>query len=736
MSVHLRRSLLAAAAAGGAVLLTWALWSPRHFVALGGVLLLYVLAVSLGRTAVVPVAAAVGAVGAYAVALWPGQGGPAPQAGAALVALAAAVLAVIGSAALWRARAHAGSTAVLALERRYRRLVDHNLAGVLCLSPNGEVTEANDAAAQILGCRSRADLLARNVAAFFPEKREWLDLHARVARDHHLANLELCFRRPNGALVWAQCNFSLAPTGFGVPAGTIEATLVDLTARKQAEDVLRARERRFRALIENSADAIALVNAKGDLVFASDSTQRVLGYTPKQFTELRLAELIHPEDLDGASLLWRQALDHPGTNVEVQYRARHADGGWRWIEATFCDLSHTPGVRALVVNYRDVSERKALEQQLRQSQKMEAMGRLAGGIAHDFNNLLTVITGYSDIALLRLGQPESLRKPLEEIKRAGERAAGLTRQLLAFSRQQALAPQVVNLNHLVEAMEQMLRPLIGEAINISLRLGTAHAMVRADPAQIEQMLLNLAVNARDAMPNGGALILTTGQVEIPHGGVDAGRPAPGRYVLLCVEDTGTGMPAEVQSRIFEPFFTTKERGKGTGLGLAMVYGIMRQSGGFVEVKSEPGKGSQFFLYFPWMEGSEAGGDAALEAAQAPASATILVAEDEDGVRSLVRDTLAAHGFQVLEARDGQEALKICAEHPGRIDLLLTDVVMPNLDGRRLAERLHAVRPETKILFMSGFADPQLGDNNKLGPFLQKPFAPDAVPTRVRELLES
>lgn len=735
MPVHLRRALLAAAAAAGAVLLTWAFWSPRHFVAVGGILLLYVLAVSLGRTAVVPLAAAVGAVAAYAVALWPGRGGPAPQAGAALIVLAAAVLAVIGSAGLWRTRAHAGAMAVLALERRYRRLVDHNLAGVLCLSPKGQVTEANDAAAEILGCGSRADLLGRNVAAFFPEESEWLGLHARVASEHHLSNLELCFRRPNGALIWAQCNFSLAPTGFGVPTGTIEATLVDLTERKQAEDVLRARERRFRALIENSEDAIALITPKGDLVFASDSTERVLGYSAKQFTTFRLTELIHPEDFDGASLLWRQALDHPGTNVEAQYRARHADGGWRWIEATFCDLSETPGVRALVVNYRDVSERKALEQQLLQSQKMEAMGRLAGGIAHDFNNLLTVITGYSDIALLRLNQPDNLRKPLEEIKRAGERAAGLTRQLLAFSRQQALAPQVVNLNHLVENMEQMLRPLIGEAISVSLRLGTAHPMVRADPAQIEQMLLNLAVNARDAMPNGGALTLTTGQVEIPPGGVGAGQPAPGRYVLLCVEDTGMGMPAEVQSRIFEPFFTTKERGKGTGLGLAMVYGIMRQSGGSVEVKSEPGKGSQFFLYFPLVESKEARA-AAVEPAPVATSATILVAEDEDGVRSLVRDTLAAHGFQVLESRDGQEALKICAEHPGRIDLLLTDVVMPNLDGRRLAERLHAMRPETKILFMSGFADPQLGDNNKLGPFLQKPFAPDAVPTRVRELLES
>ncbi|MGH9534789.1 MAG: PAS domain S-box protein [Terriglobales bacterium] len=735
MTAPFRRALAAAAAAGGALALTWACWRPGNFVTVAGILLLYVLLLSLGRTAVTPLAASVAAVAAYAAALWPGRGGPPPQAASALGFLAAALLAVIGSAALWRGRAHAGGQTVLALERRYRRLVDRNLAGVLCLSPRAEVTDANDAAAAILGCGARAGLLARNVGEFFPDAAEWNELRARVGSEHHVPNHEVQLRRPDGALIWALCNFTLAPRDPGVPDGTIEATLVDITERKHTEEILRARERRFRALIENSSDAIALITPKGELIYASGSTERVLGYTPEQMTRRRLPELVHPEDMDGATLLWRQALDHSGTNVQGQYRCRHADGGWRWIESTICDLSDAPGVRALVVNYRDVSERKALEQQLRQSQKMEAMGRLAGGIAHDFNNLLTVITGYSDIALLRLQQPEGLRKPLEEIKRAGERAAGLTRQLLAFSREQALAPQVVDLNRLVETMEQMLRPLIGEPIAVRLRLASHRAFVRADPAQIEQMLLNLAVNARDAMAEGGELTLTTGQVEIPVPTPPHAGPAPGRYVLLCVQDTGTGIPPEIQSRIFEPFFTTKERGKGTGLGLAMVYGIMRQSGGYVEVKSEPGQGSQFFLYFPVVEEKEAPEPQVAPRADAPA-ATILIAEDEDGVRSLVRDTLAAHGFHVLESRDGREALQICAEHPGRIDLLLTDVVMPNLDGRRLAERLHAMRPETKILFMSGYADPQLGDNRKLGQFLQKPFAPDAVPARVREMLGS
>lgn len=732
MSPLLRRSLIAAAACLGAVGLTWWLSRPGDFVTVGGILLLYVIALSLGRRLTALVAGAAGAVAAYAMELWPGRGGPAPQSGAALGFFAAALAAVVGSAVLWRARARAADEVVLGLERRYRRLVDRNLAGVLGLTLRGEVSEANDTAAETLGCNGRSGLLGRNLEEFFAQPEGWAALRARTLRERQVPNLEIEFRRLDGARIWALCQFSLAP-GRGGSAATIEGTVLDISERKQTEDILRVRERRFRALIENSADAIALLTLKGEVIYASDSTERVLGYTPEQLQQVRLAELIHPEDLEAAGLLWRQAIAHPGANVQAQYRCRGADGQWRWIEGTFCDLTSTPGIRAVVVNYRDVSERKGLEQQLRQSQKLEAMGRLAGGIAHDFNNLLTVITGYSDIALLRLGPPaESLRKPLEEIKRAGERAAGLTRQLLAFSREQALAPQVLELNRLVEGMEQMLRPLIGEAIRIRPRLGGRRLLVRADAAQIEQMLLNLAVNARDAMPEGGDLTLTTGQVEIlPGTGPD--RPAPGRYVLLCVADTGCGMTPEVQARIFEPFFTTKERGKGTGLGLAMVYGIMRQSGGHVEVKSAPGQGSQFYLYFPVVAEKEAPSTSLPAAAAAP-QATILLAEDEDGVRALVRDTLTAAGFQVLVSRDGREALQICAEHPGRIDLLLTDVVMPNLDGRRLAERLHALRPETKILFMSGFADPQLGDNRALGPLLQKPFSPDAVPRRVRELL--
>ncbi|MGH9489643.1 MAG: PAS domain S-box protein [Terriglobales bacterium] len=734
MSPFARRVLVAAAAFLAGVGLTWWLWRPGHFVTVGGVLFLYVLALSLGRQLTAPLAGAVGVVAAYAYALWPGRGGPAPQSGAALGFLAAALAGLVAATALWRARARAADAVVLGLERRWRRLVDRNLAGVLGLTLEGEVIEANDAAAELLGRGRRAGLLGCNLATFCPDAEGWPALRGRVQREHHVPNLELEFRRGDGTPIWALCQFSWAP-GLGGAAATIEGTVMDISERKQTEDILRARERRFRTLIENSTDAIALLSAAGEVIYASDSTERVLGHSPEHMRQCRLRELIHPEDFEAAALLWRQARDHPGTSVQAQYRCRGGDGGWRWIEGTFCDLTGTSGIRAIVVNYRDVSERKGLEQQLRQSQKLEAMGRLAGGIAHDFNNLLTVITGYSDIALLRLGQPDSLRKPLEEIKRAGERAAGLTRQLLAFSREQAVAPQVLDLNRLVEGMEQMLRPLIGEPIRIRLRLAGGRVLVRADAAQIEQMLLNLAVNARDAMPSGGDLTLTTGQAELPPG-LGPGRPAPGRYALLCVADTGCGMAPEVQARIFEPFFTTKERGKGTGLGLAMVYGIMRQSGGYVEVKSEPGQGSQFYLYFPVVAEHEAPVREAPAGGAAATQATILVAEDEDGVRALVRDTLTAHGFRVLESRDGREALQICSDHPGRIDLLLTDVVMPNMDGRRLAERLHALRPETKILFMSGYADPQLGDNRSLGPLLQKPFAPDAVPARVRELLGS
>ena len=719
------------AAALAVLIVRWGL--GRDFIASGVVLLIYVLLLSLGRRMAVALTGALAAAAAYSYLLWPFRGhGPLPiPVGVALIWFVVAMLAAAAAAEVWRDRERDADAALLGMERRYRRLFERNLAAVYTATKDGELLDCNDACARMFGFSGRAQMLSRRVEQFYVNPAERPAFLAQMEDRKQVNGREASYRRADGTTLWVLENASWVPPDRQV----IEGTMVDITERKQAEELLRAREHRFRALIENSAEAIALADPQGSFVFASENTVRVLGYSPAEFVRRQFQDLVHPEDRPATLALWTKVAEHPGESLEVQFRCLHHNGSWRWVGGTFKNLLAEPGVRAMVINYGDISERKALEDQLRQSQKMEAMGRLAGGIAHDFNNLLTVINGYSDIALLRVGENEELRKQLAEIKRAGERAAGLTRQLLAFSRQQALAPQVIDFNELVGSMEAMLRPLIGEQIEVTTRLAAQHARVRADPGQVEQIVLNLAVNARDAMPQGGVLSLITSLVEVPEGSA-SGVPPPGRYVMLCVRDTGTGIKPELMARIFEPFFTTKERGKGTGLGLAMVYGIVRQSGGHLEVRSEVGRGTSFFVYLPEVretgperqEGSEshlpAGG---LE--------TILLAEDEDGVRALVRDALVAQGYRVLESRDGSEALLLYAEHSGKIDLLLTDVVMPNMDGRVLAERVHARHPETKILFMSGYADPALGEVSALGPMLQKPFHPDAVPAKVREILD-
>ena len=381
------------------------------------------------------------------------------------------------------------------------------------------------------------------------------------------------------------------------------------------------------------------------------------------------------------------------------------------------------------------------EAQLRQAQKMEAVGRLAGGVAHDFNNLLTVIRGYSELLLGRLGPTDAMRKDMEEVKKAADRASGLTRQLLAFSRRQFIAAKVVDLNALVANMDGMLRRLIGEDIvEFCAELDSSTGAIKADPGQVEQVIMNLVVNARDAMPKGGRLTIETRNVTIgKEARLDAVGVEPGSYVLLAVRDTGQGMDAETRSHLFEPFFTTKEKGKGTGLGLSTVYGIVKQSGGSITVESAPGRGTTFRIYFPRVEQEvqgTAGGVDALD--QAHGRETILLVEDEPSVRGLVHETLRLHGYTVLEARHGIEALLTGAKYVGPIHLLLTDVVMPQMSGPEVAEKLLIVRPGIKVLYMSGYPDhpvfDQGGVSRETG-FLPKPFSPHVLAQKVREVLD-
>jgi hypothetical protein len=513
--------------------------------------------------------------------------------------------------------------------------------------------------------------------------------------------------------------------------------------RKHAEAALRASEERFRALVENSSDALLLIDDQGRLTYVAPSSQRHLGWKPEEMVGKSIFDFVHPDDREIAAIRLSESLHQPGRNITAEMRFKHADASWRTVEGVGVNRLDDPSVGAIILNARDMTERRKLEEQLRQAQKMEAVGQLAGGVAHDFNNLLTAILGYCNLLLDDIPSADPMRRDLEEIKSAGERAASLTRQLLAFSRRQMLQPQVIDVSVLVRQMEKLLRRLIGEHVELVTRLGDALPAARVDPASIEQVLVNLAVNARDAMPSGGRVMIETSEIELDAAYTAAHAPmtpmASGRYVMLAVTDTGAGMDPDTRARVFEPFFTTKEQGRGSGLGLATVYGVVKQSGGYIWVYSEPGHGTTFKIYLPATESPapQAGGPASKDAAGIRGWETVLLVEDEDAVRALAREVLRRHGYIVLEARHGLDALRAAERHRDPIHLLITDVVMPHLSGRDLAERLASLRPEMKVLFMSGYTDHAIMQRH-LTPgaaFLQKPFTPEAFARKVRTVLD-
>ncbi len=498
------------------------------------------------------------------------------------------------------------------------------------------------------------------------------------------------------------------------------------TERWRAVEALERREEHYRSLIEHSLDLISILNVDGTIRYVSPSHERVLGYASDELVGQNVFGFIHPDDLTGV----KDNFTRSEGAASLECRFRHKDGSWRMLESFGRNLSHVPGVSGLVVNSRDVTDRKRLEEQLHHSQRLEAVGRLAGGVAHDFNNLLMIITGYSQMLLDGMHPGDSARSDLEQVVKAAERATDLTRQLLAFSRRQVVRPVILNLNVLVQDMDRMLRRVIGEDIELIASFAPDLKTVRADPGQFEQVVLNIAVNARDAMPNGGKLTLETANLQVTD---DLARAHPaqkmGHYAMLLMRDTGFGMDAGVLSRLFEPFFTTKEN--GTGLGLSTSYGIIKQSGGDIWVDSKPGQGTTFRIYLPVAEEPAEPPEAPRESIVPGGAETILLVEDEDGVRRVVETMLTRHGYNVLSSPSCGDAMALAERYAGPIHLLITDVVMPGMSGRTMAESLIAQRPETKVLYVSGYGGP-IESETTTG-FLQKPFTTEELARKIREL---
>ena len=600
-------------------------------------------------------------------------------------------------------------------------------------------------------------------AAFFLEGPDrWLGIVAEEDRDRVGARIErLAGGRsereeaeyrvvlPDGQIRWVRDSLTASRTpGGGVQ---LSGVVADVTAAREAERLTREqetqaaaarRDERFRSLIENASDLLVVLGVDGTVLYASPSVEPILEERADGIVGRRVFDRVVEEDRDGLRRLLDGLAGSVGASAGVRFRVRGGTGTVRALEGSARNLANKPEVGGIVMNCRDVTERERLEGQLRQAHKMEGIGQLAGGVAHDFNNLLGVVTGYCDLLLRDTDPGHPSWRRLDQIRKAADRASGLTHQLLAFSRKQLQRLEVLDLNSIVSDIGKMLRRLIGEDVRLVTVLGPKVGPVRADPGQIEQVIMNLALNARDAMPTGGKLVIETAEASLDESFVLA-HPgsAAGPHVLLSVTDTGQGMDPATLSHAFEPFFTTKGEGKGTGLGLAMVYGIVKQSQGYVDVSSTPGEGTSFRVYLPRLDDAEA---AAAEPRTVPAgeaprgSERVLLVEDDAELRGLVKEILSDSGYQVLEAAGPEDAIALARSTPAAVDVLLTDVIMPGMSGREVAEAVYAAQPRVKVLYMSGYTDAALGRHRVLDPGIQlieKPFSAGTLLWKLRNVLD-
>jgi two-component system, cell cycle sensor histidine kinase and response regulator CckA len=640
------------------------------------------------------------------------------------------------------------------LEERLRLLVQalRSANDIVCITDGaGVVFYVNDALLRAFGYREDEILGQRIEMLVSPNNRPEVLHSVQTAAYTGGWRGELWLRGKDGHEFLVALSLSIIRDERGKQIASIGVSR-DITAAKRVERDLREAEAKFHTIFEMAPDGIFIVDASGRFIEVNEAACQHFGYSKEELLQrtvldvvpLRLAPQVAGyghEAAGGAAFRETCHLRADGTEVPVELHIRPLTLGGQ--------PAHVGIVRNIAERQRMQEETARLEEQLRHAQKMESIGRLAGGVAHDFNNLLTVINGYSDYLLARLKSGDAHRPLVEEIRAAGKRAETLTQQLLTLSRKQIVAAHAVNLNELVTESEGMFRRLIGEDIELVTLLGPSLGTVMADPGQLHQVLMNLVVNARDAMPDCGKLYIETANVDLDSA-YTAARPEvpPGPYILLAVTDTGTGMDEQVRERIFEPFFTTKPESKGTGLGLSTVYGIVRQSDGFVWVYSEPGKGTTFKVYLPRIdaaveENEEAEKVEAIKSGQpvvgsARAGEQLLLVEDQDRVRKLARTILESRGFTVLEAAGGAEALVLAAEHTERIDLLVTDVVMPGMNGRELAERLVQLHPETGVLYTSGYTSNVIAARGVLEAgfeYLPKPYSADSLVMKIREILD-
>jgi two-component system, cell cycle sensor histidine kinase and response regulator CckA len=637
---------------------------------------------------------------------------------------------------------HAADEAIRRSEALYRNLVEGSIQGVM-IHVDGLIKRANQALASMLGLERADDLLEQPVWQFIaPQDREMSQAYAKARREGRPApsNFELHLLKRDGSVILVDCMASSIPWEGG--QATL-ATVVDMTERKRAELGLRASEERFRQIAENIKEAFLVVELDGYRpLYLSRMCEEIWGRPLEEAyrSPHSWVQAIHPDDA-AIVIDTRQAIEK-GVPVSRNFRIVRPDGTIRWVRArAFPVRNASREIYRVVGLVEDITDVRRTEEQLLQAQKMEAVGRLAGGVAHDFNNLLTAILGYSELVLQDLGPDHPSALDVREIRAAGQSAENLTRQLLAFSRRQILQPQTLDLNAVLKRVDALLQRIIGEDIDLTMKLTAPLGRVSADPGQIEQVVLNLAVNARDAMPHGGKLTIETANVMLDDDYVSQHAGATtGPHVMVAVTDNGTGMDTATQQRLFEPFFTTKEPGRGTGLGLATVYGIVTQSRGSIWVYSELGQGSTFKVYLP-VTTEEVAPVAPVELSPAALSGTetVLVVEDQIEARSVICETLRRRGYTVIEAINGPDAIVKGRQPETAIDVMLTDVVMPGMGGRRVAEVIRATRPHLRVVYMSGYTDSAIVDHGILEPgvtFVQKPFATDTLLRKIREVLDA